>query len=204
MRYGVIYADPPWSYRDKARAGKRGAEYKYPTMSVADIVSLRVDGIAAADAFLFLWVTPPQLGVGLSVMRGWGFVYKTVAFTWAKTHQLSGKFCIGMGNYTRANAEFCLLGVRGHPKRVDAGVSSLIISPRRAHSRKPDEARDRIVRLCGDMPRVELFACQRVPGWDAWGNVVECTVGLDMALRGVEYAGQDCGGLPPPGFGRRL
>lgn len=82
----------------------------------------------------------------------------------------------GLGFWTRGNAEICLLATRGHPKRQAANVHQFIIAPIQEHSRKPDEARDKIVALMGDVPRVELFARQSPPGWDVWGNEVESTV----------------------------
>ena len=78
------------------------------------------------------------------------------------------------------NAEICILATKGHPKRVDAGVRQVILSHIEEHSKKPDEARERIVRLMGDLPRVELFARQSPEGWDVWGNEVECTAHLPM------------------------
>jgi N6-adenosine-specific RNA methylase IME4 len=171
-KYNAIYADPPWQYRDKAHAGKRGAEYKYPCLSIDDIKALPVNTLAAEDCALLLWVTFPQLQEGMDVMAAWGFKYKTVAFTWVKTTK-NGKLFWGMGNWTRSNAEICLLGLRGRPSRISCGVHSIIMTPVREHSRKPDEARERIVQLMGDVPRIELFARERAPGWDAWGNEVE-------------------------------
>ena len=171
-RYPVIYADPPWFYRDKCVSGERGASFKYRVLKHNDVVALPVRDLAADDCALFLWATAPLLPGCIEVVGAWGFKFKTVAFTWAKTHEKSGKFCVGMGSYTRANAEFCLLGVRGRLRRVDAGVRSLVVAPRRGHSQKPDVVRDAIVRLFGDVPRVELFARERAPGWDAWGDQV--------------------------------
>jgi len=71
-----------------------------------------------------------------------------------------------------------LFATRGHPKRQDNSIHQFIISPIEAHSKKPDEARDKIVRLMGDIPRVELFARQAPPGWDVWGNEVNSTINL--------------------------
>lgn len=173
MKYSLIYADPPWSYKDKAAAGKRGAGFKYPTMTDADLGRLypMVDSLAAPDCLLAMWATFPRIDTALKVMDRWDFKFKTVGFTWVKTTK-HGKTFWGMGNWTRSNAEVCLLAVRGKPKRASAAVHSVILSPAREHSRKPDEARDRLVTLLGDVPRIELFARQRVPGWDAWGNQV--------------------------------
>lgn len=148
-KYGIIYADPAWSYRDKALAGERGAGCKYDVMDLEDIKRLPVKELAEDDAVLFMWVTMPFLEEAFSVMRAWGFEYKTCAFTWVKQNKKSDGLFWGMGNWTRANAELCLLGVRGKPKRADAGVHSVIISHVEEHSKKPAETRDRIVKLLG-------------------------------------------------------
>lgn len=107
-------------------------------------------------------------------MRSWGFEYKTCAFTWIKQNKKADTLFWGMGNWTRANAELCLLGVRGKPKRMDAGVHSVIMSHIEEHSKKPAETRDRIVKLMagGGLPKIELFARQCIDGWDCWGNEV--------------------------------
>lgn len=171
-KYTVIYADPPWSYSDKQKAGCRGAFFKYPVQSKEWIESLPVIDIVADDAFLFLWVTMPLLQQGLDLFPKWGFTYKTIGFTWVKKNKKAGSLFWGMGNYTRSNTELCLLGIRGKPKRVSASVHSVIESPIRSHSQKPDEVRDRIVQLCGDVPRIELFARNNTEGWDVFGNEV--------------------------------
>lgn len=169
-KYSIIYADPPWSYNDKALAGKRGAGCHYPVQSQKWIESLPVNSIAAENCFLFLWVTFPKIFEIAPLFSAWGFKYKTCAFTWIKRNKKSGSLFWGMGNWTRANAELCLLGVRGAPERRSAGVHQVIESPIGRHSEKPAEARERIVKLCGDLPRIELFARQSTPGWDVWGN----------------------------------
>ena len=173
-KYNIIYADPPWSYRDKCNAGKRGASHKYKTQSLDWLCSLPVKDIAADDCVLFMWVTMPKLFEGPElVMKAWGFEPKTNGFLWVKRNKITPSWFWGMGRWTRANPELCLLATRGKPKRISASVHSVIDSPIRKHSQKPDETRDRIVELCGDLPRIELFARQRTPGWDAWGNEVE-------------------------------
>lgn len=176
--YSLILADPPYTFKVWSEKGKdRSAEQHYDVLSVEEICALPVGEIAASDSVLLLWVTMPNLRDGLRVMDSWGFVYKTVAFTWAKVNE-AGKPAIGLGYYTRANAELCLLGTsfKGLP-RQHKDVSSLILAPRREHSRKPDQQYERIERLFGaDTPRIELFARQRMPGWDAWGLGVDPNV----------------------------
>lgn len=172
-KYSVIYADPPWSYRDKAGAGQRGASFHYATTPLDTIKALPVHEISSDDCVLFLWATMPQLPVALSVIESWKFDFKTVAFTWVKKNKKKPTWFWGMGNWTRANAELCLLAVKGKPKRISASVHSVIDTPIEGHSKKPDVVRDRIVELMGDLPRIELYARGHAEGWDSWGNEVK-------------------------------
>ena len=116
-KYNVIYADPPWSYKVWSKKGTgRSAESHYPTMSIEAIKALPVSRLAAKDCALFLWITFPMLREGWGVMDAWGFTFKTVAFVWVKQCRRSDNIFTGMGYWTRANAEICLLATRGHPK----------------------------------------------------------------------------------------
>ena len=173
-KYPIIYADPPWRYSAKKVQG--AAENHYPTMSIDELCALPVAELAAKDSALFMWATFPQLPEALRLIRAWGFTYKSVAFVWLKKNKKADSWFYGLGFWTRANAEICLLATKGHPKRQAADIHQFIISPIEAHSKKPDETRDRIVALMGDLPRVELFARQTSPGWDVWGNEVEPTI----------------------------
>jgi N6-adenosine-specific RNA methylase IME4 len=171
-KYQIIYADPPWSYRDKALAGNRGAGCKYQTQERDWIDNLPVSDIADNNCVLFLWVTMPKLNECWDLIEKWGFKYKTVAFTWVKRNKKSDSWFWGMGRWTRANAELCLLATKGKPKRINAGVHSIIDTSIEKHSKKPDEAKKRIIELLGDLPRIELFARNKTEGWDVWGNEV--------------------------------
>lgn len=168
--FRIVYADPPWPYRDKCHAGKRGAIYKYPSMTIEEICAVPVKHIVADDAVLFLWVTWPFIFKAERVMEAWGFEYMTLGFDWAKTNPKAGTPFFGMGSMTRSCTEPCLLAKRGKPKRVDAGVHSYTEAKRREHSQKPIKVRDKIVRLLGDVPRIELFARCSAPGWHLWGD----------------------------------
>ena len=182
-KYSVILADPPWAYRVWSKKGiGRTAENHYPTMSIEDIRALPVGDLADDNCALFLWVTFPQLHEAFSLIESWGFTYKTAAFVWVKQNRKLPSLFWGLGYWTRANAEVCLLATRGSPKRLSAAVHQVILSPVEQHSKKPDEVRERIVTLMGDVPRVELFARQQSPGWDVWGNEVECSPGLVSRL----------------------
>lgn len=173
-KYNIIYADPPWAYQVWSDKGKgRSAESHYPTMSKTDIQNLPAHRICEKDCVLFLWVTAPCLEQGLELISAWGFTYKTVAFTWVKQNKKSDSFFTGMGYYTRANAEYCLIATKGKIlERKSRAVHSVVCSHIERHSKKPNEVRDRIVQLFGDLPRIELFARQYADGWDCWGNEV--------------------------------
>ena len=183
-KYTVIYADPPWSYRVWSKKGAgRSAEAHYPTMSMEEIKALPVGELADRDCALFLWMTLPMLREAWGVLDAWGFTFKTVAFVWIKLTRQANTLFTGMGYWTRANAEICILATRGHPKRQARNVHQVIVSHIEEHSKKPDEARRRIEALMGDVPRIELFARQYPPGWDVWGNEVESSVEMRLNLR---------------------
>ena len=149
-----------------------GAEYKYQCMNLNDILNLPIESLCNTDCVLFLWVTFPMIQEGLQCLKAWGFSYKTIGFNWIKKNKKSDSLFWGMGNWTRSNSEICLMGIKGKPKRVAANVHSVVMTPIEQHSKKPDEVRKRIVQLCGDVPRIELFARQYADGWDCWGNEV--------------------------------
>lgn len=169
-KYNIIYADPPWSYKDKKCNGNCESHYK--TMNLNDICNLPIKNITDKDCVLFLWVTYPMLNEGLKLIEEWGFKYKTIGFQWIKQNKSGKGFFFGLGRWTRGNSECCLIAVKGKPKRISNSVSQLVFSPLQEHSKKPDIVREKIVELIGNMPRIELFARQQVDGWDCWGNEV--------------------------------
>lgn len=182
MAYNLILVDPPWQYRDKS-LNRGGAERHYPTMTLEEMRRLNVKGLAEKECALCMWVTMPHLETGLQLIREWGFVPVTCLFVWVKTYSNgdpSNPF-VGMGHHTRSNAELMLLAKpKGGktPKRQDASIRQVQYFPVTSHSAKPPEFRDLVKRLYGDLPGVELFAREKAPGWDAWGNEVESDVKL--------------------------
>ena len=174
-KYKVIYADCPWDYENSNGPAFGGATY--PTMSVEELKSLSIGQIADKDCVLFFWATFPKLREALEIIEAWGFQYRTNAFTWVKINPKSETLYSGLGYWTNQNSEICLLAKKGHPKRVAKNVKQIIMAPRGRHSEKPAEVRDRIVQLMGNVPRIELFARKRVPGWDALGLDLD---GLDI------------------------
>src|SRR5262245_3765988 len=180
--YGAILADPPWRFqcwdqRDSVGRGNGLAASNYTTMSLDDLSGLEIRELAAPNCCLFLWMTWPNLFDALSLIDTWGFRYKTCAFAWMKAH--AGQLELfrddvpdqmGLGYWTRANSEICLLATRGQPKRLNADVRQAIIAPRREHSRKPDGIHERIERLVAG-PYLELWARQSTrPNWTFWGK----------------------------------
>lgn len=171
-KYGAILADPPWPFDTYSALGKdRSPDKHYSTMSIGEICGLPVPTVTADDCVLFLWAPGTWIANGVAqwIMQwAWGFKPKTFGFVWTKEKE-SGAEHVGLGYWTRDNPEFCLIGTRGRPKRLDASVRKWLHSPVREHSRKPDETHSRIERLVAG-PYLELFARAPRPGWDVWGN----------------------------------
>ena len=176
-KYQIIYADPPWSYRDQSCQGTMANHY--PGMKIEDICNLPVGNIADKNCVLFLWATYPMLKEALQVIEAWGFIYKTIAFQWVKLNPKSKTPFFGLGRWTRGNTEPCLLATKGKPKRVSKSIFQLVQEPRRKHSQKPEEVRHRIHYLMGYVKgKIELFAREKTSGWDVWGNEVESDIDL--------------------------
>jgi N6-adenosine-specific RNA methylase IME4 len=183
--FGAILADPPWHFQSWAGGRLNGDPAHrrvytpsrapdYCTMREPELAALPIGELAAPDCVLFLWTCWPVLEQSLRVLDAWGFTYKTCAFSWMKADPyrlFADEFTpfAGLGYWTRANTEPCLLATRGKPKRLNADVRQGIIAPRREHSRKPDGIHERIERLVAG-PYLELFARQRRPNWTVWGN----------------------------------
>ena len=173
-KYSIIYADPPWTFKTYSAKGKgRSAERHYHTMRKEDIQRLPIPSISAKNSVLLLWVTAPCLLEGIELIKAWGFKYKTVAFTWVKQNKRSDSLFMGNGYYTRANAEFCLLATKGKVlERVSHSVRSAVVTHIEEHSKKPDAVRERIGKLFGNIPRIELFARRQYTEWDSWGDEI--------------------------------
>ncbi len=169
-KYNIIYADPAWSYTGNMMNSSATDHYK--TMSLSDICNLPVKKIADDNCILFMWVTLPKLNQFMNVIESWGFEYKSTAFVWVKKNKISDSFFMGLGRWTRANPEICVLATKGKISRKSNAVRQLQIFPIEQHSKKPDEFRNLIIKLCGDLPRIEMFARQKTNGWDAWGNEI--------------------------------
>jgi N6-adenosine-specific RNA methylase IME4 len=172
-KYGAIYADPPWSFRNWSGKGTgRNAISHYDCLGFDQLTKLPVTDYATENCALFLWAVDPLLERAFELIRAWGFEYKTVGFYWVKQNGKSDGFFTGLGYWTRANPEQCLLATRGTPRRLHKDVRKLVVAPRRENSRKPDCVRDQIERLVGG-PYLELFALETKPGWDCWGDQAE-------------------------------
>ena len=181
-KYQIIYADPPWQYKVWSKKGNgRSAESHYKTMNIEDIINLKyfINAISDENCILFIWVTYPCLREGLKVIEAWGFKYKTCGFTWVKRNKKANSWFWGMGYWTRANSELCLIATKGKIKRISRKVHQIIDTPIEEHSRKPVIVRDKIVELVGDLPRIELFAREKVTGWDSWGNEIESDIKME-------------------------
>lgn len=188
-RYDLIYADPPWYYRVWSDKGKgRSAENHYKTQHLDYLKNMDIGAISNKDCVLLMWATFPCLEQAFQLARSWGFAYKTVAFIWIKKNRHTPGLFMGLGYYTRANAEIVLLFTKGKPlKRVSKNVQQVLISARGRHSEKPPEIRSRIEMLFGEVSRVELFARSRpgffpdeeYKGWDVYGDQVNHSIHIN-------------------------
>jgi len=179
-KYNIIYADPAWQFNNKNTGGsmKSGSASQYDIMTLEQMKALPIQDISADDCVLVMWWVGSQPQEALDLMRAWGFELKTfTGFIWEKLTRKGLPF-FGMGFWTRAGSECALIATRGKPKPASHSVRSVRRATVGKHSEKPAEFRDDIVTLCGDVPRIELFARQRVGGWDAWGNEIEGSIQL--------------------------
>lgn len=171
--FDIVYADPAWNYRGRKQFGfagdvgidSGGAVMHYETMRVDEICALPVQSIAARNSLLFLWVPSPLFPDGLRVMEAWGFSWGTIAFGWDKQRT-------NPGYYTLSQLEICCVGKRGSiPRpRGSRNERQFVSQLRGKHSAKPDEVRRRITRMFPTQRKIELFARERVSGWEAWGK----------------------------------
>ena len=185
-KYQIIYCDPPWRFTGLGSKGIRSGkmrtdkpklhrtiklEEKYSTMSVEELKLLPISDLADKDCVLFLWTTDAHLPYAIEIMKSWGFDYATIGFTWLKKTNTGKQVCY-YGYWTLKGVEICLIGRKGKPKVKNHKIRQIVEAKRREHSRKPDEVRNNIVKLLGDLPRIELFAREKTEGWDAIGNEI--------------------------------
>lgn len=174
-KFGAILIDPPWRFRN--RTGKMAPEHKrlrrYPTMSFEEIAALPIGQLALPKSHLYLWCPNALLLEALTILKGWGFTYKT-NLVWCKVRKDGGPDGRGVGFYFRNVTELLLFGVRGAQRTLKPGRTQVnaIVSRKQEHSRKPQETYA-IIEACSPKPFVELFARQRVRGWEAWGDQVD-------------------------------
>lgn len=163
-KFRVIYADPPWKYADKLVEGYGPAEHHYPTMSIEELCSLKIDELAAKDSVLFLWVTSPILDECFEVIKAWGFEYKT-SFIWDKVKH-------NYGHYNSVRHEFLLICTKGSCLPENKKLFDSVISLERTakHSEKPEKFRKMIDELYPSGKRIELFARKIIKGWERWGD----------------------------------
>jgi len=189
-KYQIIYADPPWKYNskelygDKINGHKNGTrkrfanlERMYNTMTIEDIKALPIKKISDDNCCCFMWVTDSHLKQGIEALESWGFKYKTIAFVWLKKYS-TGTNVLNFAPWTLKSTEICLLGVKGKMSKYKTAnnVQQFVVAERKKHSQKPEEVRKRIEVLFGGCKKIELFAREKIEGWDCWGNEVESDI----------------------------
>ena len=175
-KYSIIYADPPWHYKGQLQhTGKGGGEKKdsggacrhYTTIKTRDLMLLPIQNITAVNCLLFMWATSPHLDQAIELGKAWGFDWATIAFVWNKQKP-------NPGFYTMSENEICLVFKHGKipTPRGARNIRQTINAPRSKHSKKPHEARERISQMFPQQKKIELFAREKVLGWDSWGNAL--------------------------------
>ncbi|MGX5913910.1 MT-A70 family methyltransferase [Aliidiomarina sp. Khilg15.8] len=182
MKYRIIYADPPWKFRNKRTGGsmKSGADAQYPTMTLEQMKALDVESLCAKDCVLVMWYVSSQPQDALDLAKAWGFTLKTMnGFIWVKLTKRFLQF-FGMGSWTRGGAECALIATRGRPKAASKSIRQVRLAVIGRHSEKPAEFRDDVVSLCGDEHRLEMFARAEAPGWDVFGNEAPASIQIPV------------------------
>lgn len=171
--YGLILADPPWRFRTWGDHGQTKSPSKhYSLMTMEQLYALPVGDLAARDCALVVWGVAPMVPHAIDLIKAWGFTFKTSG-VWAKQSKTGRIWAFGTGYVWRSASEPYFYATRGEPKSAVKDIRNLIVSPLREHSRKPERMRKDLDRMFPDVRKVELFARQPAPGWDAWGNQTE-------------------------------
>ena len=180
-KYNIIYADPPWKmkYLKETKAGFGVYDLPYKQMTDREIIDLKISDMLADDAILFLWAIDSRIPIVPELMSSWGFKFKTVGFVWNKVAKHTNGVNATVGKYTRKSCEFCFIGTKGKCLASTHTQNQYFPESKRKHSQKPDGIRDNIMTMCGDLPRVELFARNKTEGWDVWGNEVESDINIE-------------------------
>ena len=181
-KYKIIYSDPPWEFKSKKSGGsmKSGAENQYNTMPLAELKSMDIQSISADDCILVMWWVGSQPQEALDLVKAWGFTVKNMnGFVWNKLTKHEKAF-FGMGFYTRAGSESALIAIKGKASNLiaDHGVRAVRSAKVGKHSAKPLEFRDDIIKMCGDVPRLEMFARTSAEGWDLFGNQCDNSISI--------------------------
>jgi N6-adenosine-specific RNA methylase IME4 len=181
LSYEIIYCDPPWDYKGQVQHTGRGgptsggAKNHYGTLTLSELKQLNIGEHCAPDCLLFLWSTSPHLDQAIDLMKSWGFQWATLGFAWDKQK-------VNPGFYTMSQVELCLIGKRGKipQPRGARNVRQFLSEKRGEHSTKPVEVRSRIEQMFPTQRKLELFAREKAPGWDVWGDEVQSDIEINM------------------------
>jgi len=181
-KYEIIYADPPWQFSNKKTGGsmKSGAASHYMTTGIGDLMKIDVNSIAHDNCTLIMWYVGSMPQEAIDLVKSWGFTIKNMnGFVWNKLTSKGNPF-FGMGFRTRAGSESAIIAIKGKPAVSSHGVRAVHSFKVSKHSKKPVEFRDLIVELCGDLPRLEMFARESASGWDVFGNEAPNSISIDI------------------------
>lgn len=158
-KYSIIVIDPPWPYGTEYDKDSRRVASPYPELSISELEKMVMP--AADNASLWLWTTHRFLWDAKHLMDLWGFEYKATV-VWNKEK-------MGMGAWFRMQCEFCLVGIKGHPKWNLTNQRDILSVPRGEHSVKPMEFY-KMVEGITEGKKLDIFARGKKTGWSVYGN----------------------------------
>ncbi|MHC5779010.1 MT-A70 family methyltransferase [Nostoc sp.] len=173
-QYQCIVIDPPWFYKLRSKDKTHRNRIPYQPMRTEEILALPIPELCGSNGcILWLWFTNNHMVEAAQCLQVWGFELKTI-LTWEKVTKDNTKTHLGVGHWLRNSTEHCALAVRGNVKafsgRTLTNESTILHSPRREHSRKPESFYQLVDKLCPDITKLEMFARESRYGWDCWGD----------------------------------
>lgn len=172
--FNILYTDCPWTYKNKNTGGSMssGSAAKYSVLSGDDLMGLRplLDDVTSKDSILFFWITTPlKLYYGPSIIKAWGYTYRTTYY-WHK------EGTNGLGYWFRGEVEECWICSRGSIKAIRCQLPNHLSVKPTTHSHKPEEMYATIETATESIKnrrRLELFATKQMENWTALGFEID-------------------------------
>ena len=176
-KYGIIYTDPPWQQskggKKSVRPNSSGGGLCYPTMNLDDISLLHkniFESLTEQKHNVFMWTIDKYLIDTEQFMKELGYI-RHARIVWDKITGIPTAFTVRFTHeyliwfYKKGNILMPADSTRGK-------YSDVIREQVKRHSQKPQCAYEMLEDMFPDTKKLELFARNKRPGWDCWGNEV--------------------------------